>query len=285
VAGTAQGLLPVVASTSNAITAGRNDASFVRWDTSSVSVVKRSGTADIDSAVCTASTTTQVRCTIAYSRTCSGLGCLLGCNCPASIEVSVLANADNVGNSMRTFTSAPISGFSGALTSSNTPLAATGAANADIRGNLDSDTCTAWLIFGLLFPCTAGHTRTVTVPITIFPEHPFVNPTTADAWYWYLANNWHQVSYYAVAPNHVPGGSRDCVNPGYANCLNVNFDVGTSLTNKQAVLVLAGRSLQGTIGSNRVIGDFIDAPNVSFASTFTQKRVDKTFNDRCIGIN
>ncbi|MND04459.1 hypothetical protein D3C83_247320 [compost metagenome] len=51
------------------------------------------------------------------------------------------------------------------------------------------------------------------------------------------------------------------------------------------MLVLAGRSLQGTIGSNRAIGDFIDAPNVSFASTFTQKRVDKTFNDRFIGIN
>ena len=289
VAGTSEGLLPVVATTSTAINAARYDANFVQWDTTSISVVKRSGTADIDSAVCTTSTASQVSCTINYSRTCSGLGCLLGCACNATLEASVLANADNVGNSLRTFTSTPISSVpagSFTLVSSNTPLTATGAAAADIRGNLPSDTCWAWIILGILFPCTSGGTVIVNVPITIFPEHAFVNPTTASAWYWYLANNWHQVSYYAVAPNHVPGGSRGCVNPGYVNCLNVNFDVGTSLSNKQALLVLAGRSLNGTAGSNRAIGDFLDtAENTNFNSTFEQKRFGKTFNDRFVGIN
>jgi len=291
VAGTTQGLLPVVATTSNAVTTGRNDANFVQWDPAAISVVKRSGTASITSSSCAATGTgtgNQASCTINYSRTCNALtaGCLLGCVCNASIEVSVLADAQNVGNSLRTFTSTPntlITGFSGSLVSYNTPLTSTGAASGDFRGNLATDTCTVWFIFGLLFPCTAGNSVTVNIPITVFPEHPFVNPTTADAWYWYLANNWHQVTYYAVSQDHVPGGARDCT--GSLNCLNVNFEVGTSLTNKQAILALAGRSLNGTVGSNRLIADFIDAPNVAFSSMFAQKRIDKTFNDRFVKIN
>ncbi|HUQ24060.1 MAG TPA: hypothetical protein VM140_00220, partial [Burkholderiales bacterium] len=289
VAGTTQGLLPVVASTSNTVTTGRNDATFVQWDTTSISVVKRSGTANITSANCGASTGNQVSCTISYARTCGGLGCVLGCACPATLEASVLANGQNVGNSLRTFTSAPISSVpagSFTLVSSDTPLAATGAANADIRGNFPSDTCTAWIIFGFLFPCTSGDTVTVNVPITVFPEHSFVNPTTADAWYWYLANNWHQVTYYAVSQDHVPGGARGCASPGFANCLNVNFEVGTSLTNKQAILVLAGRSVTGTTSANRIIADFLDTTeNTNFNSTFEQKRFSKTFNDRFVNVS
>jgi len=286
VAGTTQGLLPVVATTSNAVTAGRNDATFVAWDTASVSVVKRSGTATMNSAVCTASTTSQVQCSIDYSRTCNAFtpGCLFGCTCSASIEVSVLASANNVGNSLRTFTSTPITGFSGALVSSNTLLTAAGAASGDFRGNLATDTCTALFIFGILFPCTAGNTITVRVPITVFPEHPFVNPTTADAWYWFLANNWHQVTYYAVSQDHVPGGVRNCTSS--LNCLNVSSELGTPLTNRYAILALAGRSVTGTTGANRVIGDFLDTTeNTNFNSVFEQKRFSKTFNDRFVNVS
>jgi hypothetical protein len=293
-AGTTQGLLPVSSSVCNAMTNGPCDASFVQWDTTpgAISVVKRSGTANITSANCATSTGNQVSCTVSYSTTCGGLGCLLGCACPATLEASVLASGLRVGLSMRRFTSAPITGFS-SLVSTNTPLSASGAASADIRGNFPSDTCTAWLIFGLLIPCTAGGTATVSVPISVFQDHPFLNAagptpsslgTAPDAWFWFLVNKWHHATYYAVAaPLHGPGGAGNCSG---ATCISVTVAAGTNLSDRRAVLILAGRSLNGTSGSNRTLADFLDtAENTNLDLKFEQNKGNKFFNDRVVGLS
>jgi len=290
-AGTTQGLLPISSSVCNTMTNGPCDASFVQWDTTSISVAKRSGTANIDSTDCTASTGSQLRCDVTYSRTCGGLGCVLGCPCPATLEASVLASAQNVGLSMRRFTAAPVTGFS-SLVSTNTPLAANGAANVDIRGNLPSDTCTAWLILGILFPCTAGGTVTLTVPIGVFPDHAFLNAqgptptslsTTPDPWFWFLVNKWHYVTYYAVAPLHGPGAVGNCTG---TNCISVTVQAGTNLSGERAVLILAGHSLNGTSGSNRTLTDFLDsAENTNLDLKFEQNKNNRFFNDRVVGVS
>lgn len=292
-AGTTQGLLPLTSSVCNTMTNGPCDASFVQWDTApgSISVVKRSGTADITSTNCAASTGNLVSCTVSYSRTCGGAGCLLGCACPASLEASVLASAPNVGLSMRTFTSAPITGFS-SLVSTDAPLAASGAANVDIRGNFPSGTCTALSVFGILFPCTAGGTVTVTVPIGVFPDHPFLGATgptpaspgtPADAWFWFLVNKWHYVTYYSVAPLHGPGAAGNCAG---ASCISATVQAGTSLSDQRAVLILGGRSLNGTTGSNRALADFLDsAENTNLDLKFEQNKGNKFFNDRVVALS
>jgi hypothetical protein len=282
-----EGLLPL---TSNCATAGdprcEQGAPFVTWNTAggAISVTKRSGTANITASSCAASTASSVSCTVTYSRTCGGLGCILGCACPATLEASVLASANNIGMSMRTFTETPITGFSGALVSSNRTIGTTGAAAIDVRGNLPSDTCTAFSIFGLLFPCTAGGTATLTVPITVFPDHPLVSPAPTDAWYWYIGNNWHQLTYYAVSPAHLPSGAvHNCTTP--ANCITVKMAGTGDLTNRKAVLVLAGRSVNGSARPSSTLANYLEGGNSSTLDrTFAHDRFGKAFNDRVISV-
>ena len=129
------------------------------------------------------------------------------------------------------------------------------------------------------------------IPLAIFQEQ-FVNPATTDSWYWFTANNWHRVTFYAVSQANIPGGARNCSGAG-SNCLNVPFDVGMSLTDKRAILALAGRSVKDTIGSTRALDDFLDtAANVDFDRTFEQRRISRAgvtgiaprggFNDRFV---
>jgi hypothetical protein len=147
-------------------------------------------------------------------------------------------------------------------------------------------------------------TQTITVPITLFADHPFLNPSppaggVADNGYWFLANNWHYVTYYAVSPAHAPTGSRDCI--ASSNCLTVNVQASAPWTNRRALLALAGRSIAGTVGSNRsfyqyVAGspppcpsancDFLDAQeNANGDNTFIQNRVSTKFNDRFVSLS
>jgi hypothetical protein len=291
-AGKTEGLLPVTSSVCNPMTNGPCDGSFVQWDTASISVTKRSGTANITGSNCAASTGNQVSCTISYEGFCGGgLGCLLGCTCSVTLDASVLASARNVGLSMRRFTAAPITGF-GSLISTDTPLAANGAANVDIRGNFPSNTCNALLILGLVIPCLANGTATVTIPIGVFPDHPFLNAqgptplslgTPPDAWFWFLANKWHHVTYYAVAPLHAPGAAGNCAG---ANCLSVTVQAGTNLSDRRAILLLGGNSLNGTIGSNRTLADFLDtAENRNLDLRFEQNKPNRFFNDRVVGLS
>ena len=65
------------------------------------------------------------------------------------------------------------------------------------------------------------------VPISVFADHPLVNPPAGDAARWFFSNRWHDVTYYAVSPGHLPSGSRDCV--ASANCLTLNVQAGATL--------------------------------------------------------
>ena len=71
-------------------------------------------------------------------------------------------------------------------------------------------------------------------------------PDSTDATYnWFFRNNWHQVSWYAVAPDIAPSGPRACG----ANCLTVNFrdpaNPAVAATNQRGMIVIAGRALTG----------------------------------------
>jgi len=126
---------------------------------------------------------------------------------------------------------------------------------------------------------------TVTIPISAFKDHPFLNPTTADNWYWFFANNWHHVTYYAVAPLHTPGAAGNCSG---TTCISVTVKGDVSLTGKRAVLALAGRSLVNTSGTNRALTDFLDGtenPNLARLSGFEQYKSNRTFNDRFVSLS
>jgi hypothetical protein len=138
---------------------------------------------------------------------------------------------------------------------------------------------------------TTCSTQTFTVPLTMFPDHALVNPSTTDAWYWFVANKWHYVTYYAVSPDHLPGGGYSCS----SNCITVSVQGGATLANRRAVLALGGRSLAGIAGSNRPLSDLLDlAANTDGDETFQQQLYNRShfklynrshFNDRFVSLS
>ena len=96
-------------------------------------------------------------------------------------------------------------------------------------------------------------------------------------------NKWHHVTYYAVAPLHTPGAAGNCAG---ATCISVSVQGGTALSDKRAVLALAGRSLLGTSGANRALSDFLDSTeNTNLDLVFEQAKSNKFFNDRFVSLS
>jgi hypothetical protein len=276
VAGTTQGLMPLTSSTCNTMTNTPCDTTFVAWNAVATTVSKSGGTATLSSFTCSGTST--LSCTVVY-------GCPALCFLP-SLSVNVVAYASNVGMAFRTYdNSYGVGGLSAvAKIQPYSPLQSNGSAKLNFSGSLP---------VGPLF-CAALNcaSNTFSVPLTMFPDHPFLDaagPTPSStgtvpvAWFWFLVNNWYQVTYYAVAPLHTPGGAGNCSG---ATCISVTVQGGTALSGKRAVLTLAGRSLVGTSGSNRALSDFLDSTeNTNLDLVFEQSKSNRSFNDRFVSIS
>jgi hypothetical protein len=304
-AGQTQGLMPLSRSQCAAGTP-LCDTNFVRWDLAGIAgftappaVAKTAGSAGLLNVDCGASNAAQVSCNVRYGGWCGGgLGFLLGGVCTHTFEARATASALNVGNVARTFTQAGIAGFT-AIAASSTPLNAIGAANADIRGSLPNIQCNVLIIFGLLIPCWVENTVQVRIPIGVFPDHPALTtlfstanpplpaaqPNAPFAWEWFMGNNWHQATYYAIAPRHAPNGAGHDCRLAPADCLTLAG--GTLPNNTRAVLVFAGRSLATfPARPNGNLADYLDtAANQDGNTAFEQKGFDRTFNDRFFAIS
>jgi hypothetical protein len=296
-AGQTQGLMPLSRSQC-APGAPLCAPNFVSWDLAGIAgftappaVAKLGGSANLLNVDCGASSAAQVSCSVRYGGWCGGgLGFLLGGVCTHTFQARATASALNVGNVARTFTQAGIAGFS-AIAASSTPLNAIGAANADIQGSLPNIQCNVFIIFGLLFPCWAENTVQVAIPITVFPDHPALTTLfataapTPNAWEWFIGNNWHQATYYAIAPRHAPSGANHDCRVAPTDCLTLAG--GALPNNTRAVLVFAGRSLATfPARPNGILADYLDtAANQDGNTAFEQKGFDRTFNDRFFAIS
>jgi hypothetical protein len=254
-----QGLLPMTA-----------DA--LAFTTATISATQTGGTATTFNANCAASTTALISCNISYSR----LLCLIFCGITANVRVQ--ATVPTVGFSLRTVNTAAGSG----LTTLTAPLQADGSALATYTGTLNggsSGICGSFL--GVL--CTGN--ATITVPISMFQNHPLANPVSTDSWYWFVTNKWHEVTYYAVAPSHLPSAAaHNCTTALPSNdCLALTN--GNPAANLQSLLVLAGRSMTNLARPNANLADFLDAANGDGDRTFVQNKVGAAFNDRAVVIS
>ena len=283
--GTTQGLLPLTTYTCNTLTAGRCDATFLQWNTAggAITVTKTGGTANITSYTCAASTPSMVTCTVNYSgASCTGI---FG-TCTRTLSIQAAAAARNVGMTLRTQSTSGISGLlASPVPTMTAPIDASGTSNVVVSGSMTSATCT--YVFG---SCTPSRTTILTIPITVFPDHPFLNPATTDAWYWFLLNKWFEVTYYAIAPSHAPSGAiHNCASAG--DCLTVTGI--TPSTNLRAIIVFAGRSVTSTARPNADITDLLEnisgftppAPNRDGDTSFQQGTVNRSYNDRFFSLS
>jgi hypothetical protein len=135
-----------------------------------------------------------------------------------------------------------------------------------------------------------GNRVTITIPApttydTITGSDWNVSPDTA----WFVANEWFRQTYYAASPGFLPAGGNACTNP--PPCLQVN-NLRPSYTppsnNKRAVLVLAGRALNGAVRPTSSLADYFENANLTAANGATpyvyENRVGTpaSINDRVV---
>jgi hypothetical protein len=125
-------------------------------------------------------------------------------------------------------------------------------------------------------PAPPGYLPRLTNPRT-------TNPNIA----WYLFNQWYRQTYYAMSSGVAPGGGGTCnPPPGAPTCLTVNNLSGTT-NNKQAILILAGRALDGQSHPNATLSNYLEGQNATPADLIFENRagVPTTINDRVVVVS
>lgn len=240
---------------------------------------------------CSTSTATAINCKYYYR-------CFLIFCDPGNATFTINATAANVGMAMRRLNrDVPMTNVQPHATAPRTVSATlnpNGSATVTITGTTPYSGGGAFLssllantlcgVSGLLALTIGCKEESLSIPVLLFADHSFLDPTTTGAGTtgWYLRNRWHEVTYYAVASGYSPAGL-----PGTPACT-----AGTSCltvrnmtpdNDKRSVLLLAGRSLSGTVGANRTLVDFLDsAENQSANGTFEKLPVGSASNDRVI---
>jgi hypothetical protein len=112
-----------------------------------------------------------------------------------------------------------------------------------------------------------NHRATITVPLPAppcylsrlpAPANPPCPANTNPNIAWFLSNQWYSQTFFAVSPDFLPGGGGNCVsNPP---CLTVK-NLSAPLSTGQAILILAGRSLNGTARPSANPKDYLEGEN------------------------
>jgi hypothetical protein len=132
---------------------------------------------------------------------------------------------------------------------------------------------------------TTSAARAMRVTIPGVTASALTNSSDVNAG-WFITNEWYRQTYYAVSPGHLPGGGASCTALGTPSCLTVN-NLPTSyaqINDKRAVLILAGRALNGSSRPSATLSNYLEGENLTPADfIFTyQAGVSTSANDRVI---
>ena len=278
--GTMQGLLPVTFSTTSSGTQYCNPATdglrcnptFVQW-ISFQSITKTSGAMTLYTSPAGLSPT----CTVAASQ----LTCTIYTNNSGTLTIALAATASNVAMALRQLdANAPSAGdFSSTGRSATAILNTNGSSQITFTGQVVSSGT------GNFYGCTGAflgfcYRRTFDIPIRIFADHPIVNSSDVE-YGWFTKNEWHNLTYYAVAPGFAASGGRSCT--AATNCLTIT-NLETSPNNdKRAILILAGRPFGAQTRPSAVLTNYLEGENLSpVDTTFVTNKPSREFNDRVV---
>ena len=115
---------------------------------------------------------------------------------------------------------------------------------------------------------------------------------------WFIANEWYRQVYYAVSPGYLPGGAGSCTArpdppapPVSPSCLLVNnLSPAYAVANdKRAILILSGRSLNGSVRPSSLTADYLEGANATLATipyVFENRPgVPTSINDRVVVVS
>jgi hypothetical protein len=280
--GVCKGLLPAMFSsapgTSTPCTPSAGspcDPTFVSWVSPPAPVFTRTGGATLVSATCSA---------LAASVDCTIIGV------PAPMNFKLTATANNVGMTMRKFdTTVAMTGIDPGGRGVGAVMASDGSAQVTLSGsitlsggNLISNALCTFL--GL-----TCYQMNISMPIALLADHPVLNSTDPVTG-WFMRNEWYRVLYYAVAQATTPAAlpAAPACTPG-TNCVTVSNL--TPANNKRAILILTGRSINGSARPSGTLADYLEFGNATGAyerqpvSTAVDAAVKKPFNDRIVVVD
>lgn len=105
---------------------------------------------------------------------------------------------------------------------------------------------------------------------------------------WFIRNRWHELAYYAVAPGYTAAAPAPRACTAGTDCLAVANYIPPPANDKRALLLLAGRSINGSARPSGTLADYLEFGNASGAferqpvSTLTDAALKKPFNDRVV---
>jgi hypothetical protein len=124
---------------------------------------------------------------------------------------------------------------------------------------------------------------------TAVGDHALLDTANATTG-WFARNEWYRLAYYAVAAGHTAATLPPTCTTG-TNCLTVaNVALPYTLNAQRAILILGGRSVNGTARPSATLADYLESGNATGA--FTSKTVSASaaipvaqrFNDRVVVI-
>jgi hypothetical protein len=127
----------------------------------------------------------------------------------------------------------------------------------------------------------------VTFPRSIFGDHMILKTTSDDPEHWFWRNEWYRVLYYVVASRNSADAlpsAPSCIDTG--PCLTVN----AAATQNGALLILTGRSLNGSVRPSATLSDYLEFGNATGAfekqpvSNVVNVSLKSPFNDRLVGV-
>jgi type II secretory pathway pseudopilin PulG len=127
---------------------------------------------------------------------------------------------------------------------------------------------------------------TITLPAPAYLPR-LTNPNIA----WFLSNQWYRQTYYAISSGYRPSSVGSCnpPDPSAPSCLTVNNLPGQT-NNKQAILIFAGRALDGQIrtgppGNN--LPNYLEGENSTPGDLIFEHRAGNptTINDRVVVVS
>lgn len=100
-------------------------------------------------------------------------------------------------------------------------------------------------------------------------------PVAAQPPAWFIANNWHLLTFYTVASacaNATPG----CTGAGYLTVINTQAPIN----DKQALIIVAGRAMTGQVRPCVGVADCLEGENMNGDDIYIKNPVSPAFNDK-----
>jgi hypothetical protein len=232
------------------------------------------------------------------SFTAIGPNCIIGCS--ADLVLQVDGQVSNVGLTLAKFTSGSsttdflkpassvtVTGASSvSATSLGVSLLSSGNGRVRYGATIQFNYSCTLALFGICFN-QVGTTVTVTIPTDPAQISTLGTDMSDPDDGWFISNQWYRQTYYAVSPGHLPGGGATCAPlPGTPSCLTVTSLRPSYATanDKRAILILAGRSLNGTSRPSSNLGDYLESENSTPADyKFVHRAgIPTTANDRVV---